>query len=119
MNRVRKVTAADHFVVPAQSEAVVDVFIEWRDYDDFSSAQDYMLEPKDHFKETCPLQLAPSLANINKACTSKVRLLNPFPKAVSLKQDSKVGRSEPIDDSPNVIVPEESNEEVSNYNRDT
>lgn len=42
MNRVRKVTAADHFVVPAQSEVVVDVFIEWRDYDDFSSAHDYM-----------------------------------------------------------------------------
>ena len=27
-NRIRKVTAADHFVIPAQSEAVVDVFVE-------------------------------------------------------------------------------------------
>lgn len=27
-NRVRKVTAADHFVTPAQSEAIVDVFVE-------------------------------------------------------------------------------------------
>ena len=26
-NRIRKVTAADHFVIPAQSEAVIDVYI--------------------------------------------------------------------------------------------
>ena len=71
-NKIRKVTAADHFVIPAQSEAVVDVFVERQEYDDFSSEQDYLIEPMDHFKETYPLQMAPSLADIGRSCTSKV-----------------------------------------------
>ena len=50
--RVRKVTSADHFVIPAQSEAVIDVYIERQEYDDFSAETDYIIEPTDHFKET-------------------------------------------------------------------
>ena len=34
-NRVRMVTAADHFVIPAQSECVLDVLIERHEYDAF------------------------------------------------------------------------------------
>ena len=34
-DRVRKVTAADHFVIPAQTECVIDVYIERREYDSF------------------------------------------------------------------------------------
>lgn len=39
-SRMRKVTAADHFVIPPQSEAVVDVYIEHHEYDDFSAEQE-------------------------------------------------------------------------------
>ena len=105
--RTRKVTAADHFVIPAQSEAVIDVFIEY----------DYIIEPTEHFKETYPLQMAPSRTNINNACTGKVRLLNPFPTAVSVKQDAGVGQAGPIDGLPKLIVPQENAQEAGNFAR--
>ncbi|KAH3706540.1 hypothetical protein DPMN_065927 [Dreissena polymorpha] len=35
-NDVRKVTAADHFIIPPLSEAVIDVFIERKELDDVS-----------------------------------------------------------------------------------
>ena len=110
-------TAADHFVIPAQSEAVVDVFVERQEYDDFSSEQDYLIEPSDHFKETYPLQMAPSLADIGRSCTSKVRLLIPFPTAVSIKQDAVVGKAEPIEGEPKVLVPEENSEDSDNFHQ--
>ena len=115
--RVRRVTAADHFVIPAQSEAIIDVFIERKDHDDFSAETDYIIEPTAHFRDTYPLQMAPSLTNINNACTSKVRLLNPFPTAVSIKQDSVVGQAEPIDGLPKLVVKQENANEEGNYTR--
>ena len=116
-SRMRKVTAADHFVIPPQSEAIVDVYIERQEYDDFSAEQDYIIEPTEHFRATYPLQMAPSLANMNESCTGKVRLLNPFPTAVSIKQDAVVGQAEPIEGSPKLIVKQEDEEEVDNYAR--
>ncbi|MCG8032791.1 MAG: retroviral-like aspartic protease family protein, partial [Candidatus Thiodiazotropha taylori] len=113
--RIRRVTAADHFVIPPQSEAVVDVFIERQEYDDFSTEQDYLIEPTEHFRTTYPLQMAPSLTNISKSCTGKVRLLNPFPTAVSIKQDAVVGQAEPIEGTPKIIVEQENQEEEENY----
>ena len=50
-NRTRKVTAADHSIIPAQSEAVIDVYNERREYDDFSSESEYIVEPTEHFQE--------------------------------------------------------------------
>ena len=61
--------------------------------------------------------MAPSLTNINQACTSKVRVLNPFPTAISIKQDAVVGQAEPIDGHPKVIVQEEDKKEEDNYQR--
>ena len=57
-NRVRKVTAADHFVIPGQSECVVDVLIEMHEYNNFSSEKDYIVEPTEHFQAEYPLQMA-------------------------------------------------------------
>ena len=116
-NRIRKVTSADHFVIPAQSEAVIDVYIERQEYDDFSAETDYIIEPTDHFKETYPLQMAPTLCDINQECTSKVRLLNPFPTAVSIKQDAVVGWAEPIDGTPKALVQEEDGNEADNFHQ--
>ena len=116
-NRIRKVTSADHFVIPAQSEAVIDVYIERQEYDDFSAETDYIIEPTDHFKETYPLQMAPTLCDINQECTSKVRLLNPFPTAVSIKQDAVVGWAEPIDGTPKALVQEEDVNEADNFHQ--
>lgn len=116
-NRVRRVTAADHYVIPAQSEAVLDVYVERQEYDDFSSETDYIIEPTTHFKETYPLQMASTLVDINKACSCKVRVLNPFPTAMSIKQDAVVGQAEPIEGSPRVLVKREDEKEADNYIR--
>lgn len=56
--RVRKVTSADHYVIAAQNEAVIDVFMGRQAYDDFSSEVQYINEPTHHFQETYPLQMA-------------------------------------------------------------
>ena len=114
-NRVRKVTAADHFVIPAQTECVIDVYIERREYDDFSSEKEYVVEPTDHFQAEYPLQMASTLVDINKACTCKVRMLNPFPTAMSIKQDAVIGRAEPIEGIPIVITNEEDSSETENH----
>ena len=116
-NRVRKVTAADHFVIPAQSECVIDVYLERKEYDDFSSEKEYIVEPTDHFKEEYPLQMASTLVDINRACTCKVRVLNPFPTAMSIKQDAVIAKAEPIVGSPQVIFAKESAEEEENFHR--
>ena len=113
-NRVRKVTAADHFIIPAQSECVIDVFLERQEYDDFSCETDYMVEPTKHFKEQYPLQMANTLVNLNEASTSKVRILNPFPTAISIKQDAVIGSAEPIDGVPLVISSKEDINEEEN-----
>ena len=114
-NRVRKVTAADHFVIPAQTECVIDVYIERREYDDFSSEKEYVVEPTDHFQAEYPLQMASTLVDINRACTCKVRMLNPFPTAMSIKQDAVIGRAEPIEGIPIVITNEEDSSETENH----
>ncbi|MEW8545559.1 MAG: reverse transcriptase domain-containing protein [Candidatus Thiodiazotropha sp.] len=113
-NRVRRVTAADHYVIPAQSEAVIDVYVERQEYDDFSSETDYIIEPTTHFKETYPLQMASTLVDINNACSCKVRVLNPFPTAMSIKQDAVLGLAEPIEGRPAVLAKQEDENEADN-----
>ena len=43
-NRVRRVTAADHFVTPPQAETVIDVHMERYENDDFSFESTYLIE---------------------------------------------------------------------------
>ena len=114
-NRVRKVTAAYHSVTPAQSECVIDVYIERREYDDFSSEKEYVVEPIEHFQAEYQLQMATTLVDINKVCTCKVRVLNRFPTAMSIKQDAVIGRVEPIEGNPIVITIEDGSSEVENH----
>ena len=114
-NRVRKVTSADHFVIPAQSEAVIDVYVERQEYDDFSSEKEHVVEPTEHFQAEYPLQMASTLVDINRACTCKVRVLNPFPTAMSIKQDAVIGRAEPIEGNPVIVTNEEDSSETENH----
>ena len=114
-NSIRRVTAADHYVIPAQCESVIDVYVERQEYDDFSSETDNIIEPTSHFQETYPLQMAPTLVDINSGCTCKVRLLNPFPRAMSIKQDAVIGTAQPIDESPKILFPSEREGEEENF----
>ena len=107
----------DHFVIPAQSECVVDVLIERHEYDDFSSEKDYIVEPTEHFQAEYPLQMAFTLVDINEGCTCKVKLLNPFPTAMSIKQDAVIGKAEPINGKPAVIANQEDEAEKDSYSR--
>ena len=90
-NRPRKVTAADHSLIPAQSEAVIDVYVERRAHDDFPSESEYIVEHIEPFQEEYPLQMATTLVDINQECTCKVRLLNPFPTAIIYKSRCNSG----------------------------
>ena len=64
-----------------------------------------------------PLQMASTLVDINQACTCKVRVLNPFPTAMSIKQDAVIGKAEPAEGIPVIFADEESKQEVNNFNR--
>lgn len=112
--RVRKVTAADHFIIPAQSECIIDVYLNRHEHDDFSSERDFIIEPNEHFQAEYPLQMASTLVDINRACTGKVRVLNPFPTAISIKQDAVIGKAEAIEGEPAVLAKEEDSSEVAN-----
>ena len=112
-NRVRNVTAADHFVIPAQTEC--DVYIERQEYDDFSSEKEYAVEPTDHFQAEYPSQISSTLVDLNRVCTCKVRKLNPFPTAMHIKQDAVIGRAEPIEGIPVVITNEEDSSKFQNH----
>ena len=116
-SRVRRVTAADHFVIPPQSESVIDVYVERNDSDDFLSENNCLVEETEHFRETYPLKMASTLVDINKGCTCKIRLLNPFPTAVSIKQDTVVGTAEPIVGKPRVLFEKETEDEEENYSK--
>lgn len=115
--RTRRVTSADHFIIPAQCESVIDVYVERQEYDDFSSENDYLIEPTEHFQENYPLKMAATLVDISRGCTCKVRILNPFPTEMSIKQDAVVGQAVPIEGKPIVLAQEENTSETQNLHR--
>ena len=109
--KTRKVTVATDFKLPGLTESLIDVYVERREEDDFDGKAEYLLEPTDKFKEIYPLMMASSLVDINRMATCKVRILNPFPTEVDLKQDAEIGMAERIDRVVNVIAETESQED--------
>ena len=116
-SRVRKVTAADHFVIPAQSECIIDVVVERHEYDDFSRENDFLVEPSEHFQEEYPLHMPSTLVHINRTSTCKVRLVNPFQTEMSIKRDAVIGRAEPVEGKPVVIGDKEDERKAVSYTR--
>ena len=96
--RIREVTAAGHSIIPAQSEAIVDVHVERKAYDDFSSEHEYTIRPTENLQDH-PLQISPTLVDIIRSQTCEVRIVNPFPTAIAIKQNS-LGIAEPIERFP-------------------
>ena len=113
--KVRQVTAADHFAIPAQCESAIDVFVERHEYDDFTTETEYLVEPTEHFQETYPLRMAATLVDINGGCTCKIRILNPFPTAMSIKQEAVIGQAAPIVGKPRVLAQTENPTETDNF----
>ena len=111
--KTRRVTVAADVEIPGKAEAVVSVFVERFTGDDDSQEVDYVIDPTENFMETYPLQMAGTLVNINESPTCKVRILNPFPDGVVIKQDALIGKAEHIDRVVSVIVEAEDTEEDS------
>ena len=86
--KLRRVRAADHFVVEGLSEKVVDAFL-----DQGSKETDSLLlvENNGDLCTNYGLLLAASLVDGRNNATVKVRLMNPSSKAVSIKQDMVLG----------------------------
>ena len=116
-SKVRRVTAADHTIFPAKGEAVVNVYVDRYEYDEFSAETDWLIEPTEHFLDTYPLRMAATLVDINQGCTCKVRLLNPFSTEVSIKQDAVLGKAEPIVGHPQILLAQENEEDEGDFHR--
>ena len=48
--------------------------------------------------------MASTLVDINQGCRCKVRMLNPFPTAIFIKQNSVLGTAEPIIGTQNAVA---------------
>ena len=112
--KTRRVVVADNMTVPGHTEAVVSVYIERFEADDDDNEADYLVEPTELFKERYPLQMATTLVYLNDAPTCKVRVLNPFPTEIMLRQDAEIGIAEKIERIVSVLTKAEHQAEGDN-----
>lgn len=113
-NKTRRVVMAEDFQIPGSSEAVVDVFIERSEEDDFDPDHNYIVAPTDNFTENYHLLMATTLVDINTSPTCKVRILNPHHSEITLRQDAVIGMAEKIERVVSVLQKQENRNEDSN-----
>lgn len=108
----RKAYAADDFMVPAMSEAVIDVHI-----DRIAGVKDdrVLIEGDPTFLERGSLLVAPSLCDLENNATGKVRVINPFEHDVSIMQDTVVGMLCDTTSEVNELLSEEDPCEKDNF----
>jgi hypothetical protein len=87
----RVVAAADHFVIPALSEKIVDCFVESGERHCSETDSCLLVENHKAFTEGTGMLVAPCLVNAKTSATVRVRILNPFNDDRSIKQDTAVG----------------------------
>jgi hypothetical protein len=76
---VRRVLAADHFVVPALSECIIDCFVEMNCHYGVKQCNSCVLiKNTETFVEKTGISVAPCLVNAKDNATVQVRILNPF-----------------------------------------
>ena len=95
-SKVRKVTVSDHPIIPAKTEAMLDVSVERYEYDELLAETGWLIEPTDNFSETYPLRMASTRVDINQNKACKVKILNPYSTGVSLAQGAIVGKAKPM-----------------------
>jgi hypothetical protein len=101
---LRKIWAADHFIVKGMSEQLIDVLVDRYENDASSRG---ILEVSPTFAESHPVVVAPTLVDIADQVTVKVRVMNPFTEDVSIKQDTVIGHFEDIHSEPEIAIKEE------------
>ena len=94
--------------IPGMTEALVDVYVERSETDDQNEFLDCVVEAAPQFTERYSLLLASTLVDVNAATTCKIRMLNPMPDNVVLKQETEVGMAERSDSIVSVIAESES-----------
>ncbi|KAH3882817.1 hypothetical protein DPMN_006762 [Dreissena polymorpha] len=115
IGKSRRVVVAENMTVPGYAEAVVSVYIERFEADDDDTEADYVVEPNQLFKERYPLQMATTLVNLNEAPTCKVRVLNPYPTEVNLRQDAEIGIAERMEKIVSVLTKAEHQPDVTTW----
>ena len=103
-SRLRKVSAADDFQVPARSEVIIDVYVEREDEDCGKKPQEYVVEPLETFSERHPLVMAASLVEISGSVTSQVRVMNPSEEELVIHQNTEIGEAEKLDTEPIMLL---------------
>ena len=98
---MRKVRAADHFIIQGMSEQVIDVLVD-RPENDASSRG--IVEASPDFTESHAVVVAPTLVDIADQVTVKVRVMNPFTEDVSIRQDTVIGHFEDVHSEPEVAI---------------
>lgn len=112
--KVRKAYAADHFVIPGMSEAVIDVYVD-RDSRE-SNDKNVVIEPIPQLAEKAQVTMAACLVNVADNATVQVRVLNPLKHDASIKQDTVLGYAECISLEPQTLL---RNEEGDSKNFDS
>ena len=113
---IRRVFAADHYLIPGYSEGIIDVFIERSEVDEGLSTLEYLVRPTENFNEKYLLTMPLVLVDASASPTVKVRVLNPSDKEVSINQDVLVGYAELNDSDVKVLFEQEDENEVQNFN---
>ncbi|KAH3777819.1 hypothetical protein DPMN_179267 [Dreissena polymorpha] len=109
IGKARRVVVAENMTVPGHAEAVVRF-----EADDDDTEADYAVEPTQLFKKRYPLQMATTLVNLNEAPTCKVRVLNPYPTEINLRQDAEIGIAERMEKIVSVLTKAEHQAESGN-----
>ena len=111
--RIRKAYAADHYIVPGMSEAIVDVFVDKEENEQGDTT--ILIEGAPYFVEKHNLVVAPCLVDASGHATVKVRVMNPFMHPISVKQDTVVGHMQEVHLEVDLVLEEENKEESENY----
>ena len=106
-NNVRKVTVADDYEVPANSEMIVDVFVERNQSDNSMTGTEFLIEPCKQFMEDHPLVVSSTLVDIGREVTSKGRIMNPYDKGWTIHQNTVWGSAETqrVQNKPWILLP--------------
>ena len=99
MHKRARVTAADHFILPPQSESLIVVNVEELQHDNITLGDGYLIEPTKQFEENYPVKIADTIVDIsgNDMCT--VRMVNPLPTRILIKRGAILGKAVPTDKS--------------------
>lgn len=92
--KIRKVMAADNFVIPAYCEKLIDVFIDRYEDDQDLTNNVFCVEPSGDFNNRFSLMMASCVIYLKDQVSTKIRVMNPFKMDVCLKQDDLLGKAE-------------------------